>query len=152
MLGDILGQDWSECAISQLFVEKKVAGICFTKGGRGVPTALGVWKMPMDAEIEDITDVIEPSDYFGTLEDLLDRHKGDVEGLLATVMTFVDKRTDFFLGGDPRHKVVFAMRRAGVKAKPKSATSAKASSKVGEEVVNGYLGGPAYVWNGFIIR
>lgn len=88
--------------------------------------------MPMDVEIEDVTDVIEPSDYFGTLEDLLERHKGDVEGMLATVMTFVDKRTDFFGEGDPRHKVVFAMRRAGVKAKVKGSANAKASSKVQE--------------------
>lgn len=82
----------------------------------------------MDVEIEDVTDVIEPEDFYGTLEDMLDRHNGDVEGLLTTVMNFVDKKTKFFGDGDPRHKVIFAMRKAGVKAKPKSTAAAAAST------------------------
>ncbi|GMH43716.1 hypothetical protein BSKO_11638 [Bryopsis sp. KO-2023] len=86
--------------------------------------------MPMDVEIEDVTDVIEPSDFYPQMHDLLDRHKGDAKAMIVSVMDFVNKKTEFFKEGDPRHKVIFAMRDAGVKAtkaaaKPKPAPTPK---------------------------
>jgi len=67
-------------------------------------------------EIEDITHQVEPSDFFRQLRDVLDRHNDNVDSLLTTVFTFVNKKTSYFQSvEDPRVPVIKALQKAGVK-------------------------------------
>ena len=82
-------------------------------------------------EIEDITHEVDPSTFFRSLTEILDRHNDNVDAFLSTVFTFVNRKTNYFQSvNDPRVPVIKALQKAGVKKHTRGATTKPQSQPV----------------------